>query len=65
MPRRDPNTGDLTNKLSALIHLRGQLLPGLVEVRDWPAMRRWLAGAEFKAIADRVTSITITNHAEE
>ncbi|MDL4814978.1 hypothetical protein [Actinomadura opuntiae] len=61
---RSARTGERTRKLSASIHLRGQLLPGRLEAADWAALRRWLGSSEFRAIADQVDFITITNHAD-
>jgi hypothetical protein len=58
---RDRETGELLNKISINIHVKGELLPRLVYCRDWTAARKFLASAEFKHIADTVERLTITN----
>lgn len=58
---RDPETGELVNKISINIHHAATMLPSFVWCRDWNAARKFLASAEFKAIADDVSFVTITN----
>lgn len=58
---RDPETGKLTNPISIDIHHAGAPLPTLVYCRNWNAARTFLASAEFRAIADDVSFVTITN----
>ena len=58
---RDPETGELLNKISITIYVKGQAFPTLVYCRDWTASRRYLAGAEFKRIAATVDHLAITN----
>lgn len=58
---RDRDTGELLNKISITIYVKGELLPRLVYCRDWTASRKFLASAEFKSIADTVDHLAITN----
>jgi hypothetical protein len=58
---RDPKTGKLLNPISIDIHHAATLLPSYVWCRSWAAARKFLASEEFRAIADDVSFVTITN----
>jgi hypothetical protein len=58
---RDPETGELLNKISITIYIKGQPLPMFIYCRDWTASRRYLASADFKRIAATVDHLAITN----
>jgi hypothetical protein len=63
LPLRDPMTGDLNFALSVHVHVAGQLLPLTYDVSDWRGLRAFLAGREFRDLADRVQHLTVTNRA--
>jgi len=57
----DPKTGKLLNPISVDIHHAATGLLSFVYCRSWAAARKFLASAEFRAIADDVSFVTITN----
>lgn len=58
---RDRETGELLNKISITIYLKGQPFPMFVYCQNWTAARKFLASADFKRIADTVDHLAITN----
>jgi hypothetical protein len=62
--QRDPKTGELLFPVSMHIHVRDALMPVMLDCRSWAAATRFLAGAEFREMRDRVRFVTITSHGE-
>lgn len=62
-PLRDPETGALNFAVSIDVHLLDQLMPVVVDCRNWKAARAYLASAEFRRLGNRVDFVTMHNRA--
>jgi len=60
-PLGTDESGQLINKISIDINLKGEFLPRFVYARDWASARAYLDSDDFAAIADRVQFVTLTN----
>lgn len=53
--------GELPYKVCLDIDIPGQVLPTMICAADWKAAAAYLTGKDFRAIADKVDTVTIHN----